>query len=121
MKSILVIDDDVISRTVLQRSLSKAGYAVSVADDGEEGIKLCESKPVHLVITDVFMPGQSGFEVIQTLQAKDPNLKIIAMSGSFMAKSDQDRTLRETLGILKTFSKPLDPDTLIDFINKVLQ
>lgn len=121
MKSILIIDDDVVTRTVLRDLLSTAGYATLVASDGRQGLTLYENRPVDLIITDIFMPGHNGFEVIKTLQAKDPGLKIIAISGDFLSKSDQDRSLRETLGVLKTFAKPFDPDALMDYVNGVLQ
>lgn len=80
MKSALLIDDDTISRKVLSRALSAAGWAVLEAGDGEEGIQLALRHSIDAVICDLLMPRCNGFQVCRTLREKPgqfPGLKII--------------------------------------------
>lgn len=121
MKSILIIEDNTETREVLELILRQAGYAVYGAVDGREGLKMYEAQPTDLVITDMFMPEQSGFEVIQAFRNKHPDTKIIAISGEFLAKSDTTPALAELLGVLRTFSKPINMPEFLEFIHSVLR
>ncbi|WP_235011784.1 response regulator [Bryocella elongata] len=61
---ILVVDDDSSLRRVMKMQLEEAGYAVSLASDGEEGWKLLRSLDPHLVITDLRMP-TTGLQLLE--------------------------------------------------------
>ncbi len=61
--------------------LEQAGYRVLVAADGEEAMVLVGSHAIHVLLTDMRMPGQSGREVADRLRASRPALKVIYMSG----------------------------------------
>jgi signal transduction histidine kinase/DNA-binding response OmpR family regulator len=78
---ILVIDDDCDLRLLMQDALQAEGYKVSVAGDGEQGIKLQRKQPASLLITDIFMPNKEGVETIRDFRQEFPNVPIIAMSG----------------------------------------
>ena len=56
MARILVIDDDVLVLDMLYESLTREGYDVLRASNGEEGLRLYRKEPVDLIITDLFMP-----------------------------------------------------------------
>jgi CheY-like chemotaxis protein len=62
-------------------SLEEAGYDVQEAANGAEGIRAFRKAPADLVITDIFMPGCDGVEVIQALRRVDPEVKILAVTG----------------------------------------
>jgi len=85
-KKILLIEDEEIMIGLLQRKLSKEGYEVSVARDGEEGLKKMremDPKP-DLILLDIIMPKMGGFEVMEEM-AKDESLKkipVIVISNS---------------------------------------
>ena len=67
---LLVIDDEEDIRRLVQIKLSKAGYEVTTANDGEEGIALAlENKP-DVVVSDVMMPGKDGYQVVAELREK---------------------------------------------------
>jgi len=67
-KRILVAEDSRSQARILQETLSKSGYAVTLAEDGLTGLyKLMEAKP-HLVISDVWMPRMNGYEFCRTLK-----------------------------------------------------
>ncbi len=77
MKRILVIEDDPDHRTLLEIVLENAGYEIIEAPDGETGLRLFRQEPCDLVITDIFMPGIMGEEVILKLKQISPQVKII--------------------------------------------
>ncbi|MGV8114686.1 MAG: response regulator [Lentimicrobium sp.] len=80
MSKVLAIDDDSIIRTLMSNSLSKAGYEVITAVDGESGLqKVIQEKP-DLVVTDFQMPGMSGLDVITEIQRIQPGLPVILLT-----------------------------------------
>ena len=66
--SILVCDDDAGIRTVVGEHLSRQGYTVLEAANGEEALQIAKSKPVEAVLLDMYMPGLSGWETLQRLR-----------------------------------------------------
>jgi len=77
---ILVIDDDRIYLSVVRRVLEDAGHQVIETTTGEEGIRLYRERNPAVVITDIFMPGMDGNEVIRLLRGLDGEVGIIAVS-----------------------------------------
>jgi len=77
---ILVIDDDRIYLSVVRRVLEEAGHQVIETTTGEEGIRLYRERNPAVVITDIFMPGMDGNEVIRLLRGLDGEVGIIAVS-----------------------------------------
>ncbi|MBD3266324.1 response regulator [bacterium] len=67
MKKILVIDDEERLRELYQAELAREGYEVISANDGFEGINLCEQENPDLVIVDIRMPGMDGLETISRI------------------------------------------------------
>ncbi|WP_256758629.1 response regulator transcription factor [Cohnella sp. WQ 127256] len=65
---IVVADDDASIRELLRLVLSKEGYLVLEAEDGEQASKLCENEQVHLAIVDVMMPGMNGLELCREIR-----------------------------------------------------
>ena len=61
--TILVADDDEMNREVLAEMLTREGYNVVRAEDGDQALEAIESKLVDLALLDVMMPGRTGFEV----------------------------------------------------------
>src|SRR4029077_21290404 len=76
-----VIDDDEPIRRTLGVLLERAGYAVVLAPDGEEGLRHCRAAVPDLVMTDIHLPGIDGIDVAITLRTSTPELPVIVMSG----------------------------------------
>ena len=81
MSSILIIEDDAAIRHLLRSCLEQAGYEMREAERAKTGYGNVHKSPIHLVITDIFMPDCDGLDVIRRLRRLHPNLKILAISG----------------------------------------
>ena len=86
--TILLVDDEQAVRSIVLRILKRANYRVLEADSGEAALKIADAHDgtIDLVITDMFMPGLRGPEVVQRLAPKRPGLRALFMSGY----ADQD-------------------------------
>jgi DNA-binding response OmpR family regulator len=121
MKRILVIDDDEQLRKMLKRMLLQAGYEVIEAVDGLEGTHLFLQQPADLVITDIFMPGKEGLEIIRELRKKFHDVKIIAMSGGSARVGEYSALpLAREFGAIDTLTKPFMREELLEAVRQAL-
>jgi CheY-like chemotaxis protein len=81
--TVLLVEDEEAVRELVGDSLRNSGYTVLEAKNGAQALEICEkhSSRIHLMITDVVMPGMNGRELAQRLSARHPNLKVLFMSG----------------------------------------
>ena len=82
-ETIIVTEDEEIVRKVAVRALRKKGYTVLQASSGKEAVKISEKygDPIHLLLTDVIMPGMNGHELAELMVRKRPGLAVLYMSG----------------------------------------
>jgi two-component system cell cycle sensor histidine kinase/response regulator CckA len=82
MRTILVVDDDEWVRVLARDVLATEGYRVLEASDGQDAIRVASEHPgpIHLLLTDVVMPGMNGCELAAGLGALLPGLKVMFMS-----------------------------------------
>jgi len=82
-ETILVVEDEEALREITREILTGQGYTVIEAPSGAAALKLAEQHtgPIHLLLTDVVMPGMSGRELAQNLAARQPAMKLLFMSG----------------------------------------
>src|SRR4029078_3002168 len=80
MTRILVIEDDTREAASLARVLQTEGYEVVTVERGDEGLKLAQSEPFHLVLTDLRMPGVDGLQLLRQMRALKPRLPIVLMT-----------------------------------------
>jgi len=111
---ILVIDDDKIMRELLKGYLSKLGYSVAVAVDGEEGIKLAYKLRPDAILLDVQMPGMDGWRVLSKLKA-DPILSDIPV---IMTSIEEHRKKGSVMGATDYLVKPVGRDQLAAILSK---
>jgi two-component system cell cycle sensor histidine kinase/response regulator CckA len=118
-ETILLVDDEATVLKVMQRSLEKSSYRVLTANDGEEGLALFKqySEEIHLVITDISMPGMDGPEMVAAIHKISASVPILGTSG-LDTKLDKE-TLR-ALGLRKILGKPCNPQTILQAIRQVL-
>ncbi len=93
---ILVVDDDADVRAVIAETLEGFGYAVLQAASGEEALPvLAERRDIRMLITDVRMPGMSGFELAVKARCLAASLKVIITSGYFTPQPIAERFLKK--------------------------
>jgi len=82
-ETILLVEDDPLVRELARAVLTTCGYSVLVGEDSRTVASLCErhADPIHLLLTDVVMPGASGREVASQVLARRPGIKVLYMSG----------------------------------------
>lgn len=118
MRSILVIDDDPLIRKTLSSHLTKEGYEVLQAENGEEGFQKYKESFSDLVILDIRLPDMDGLEVLSKIKNKNRNAYIIIMT----AYDDMKTTVEAIkLGAFEYLVKPLDYVELDLTIDKAFQ
>src|SRR5580698_1781055 len=80
MPTILIIEDEAKMRRLLELNLGDDGFKTLSAGDAETGLKLLGSEAVHLVLTDLKLPGMSGLEFLQTAKRQNAALPIVVMT-----------------------------------------
>jgi PAS domain S-box-containing protein len=112
---ILVIDDEEFVRSVLSRTLAQDGHQVTLAEDGEKGIQLFKEKKFDMVLTDLGMPGMSGWEVCRMIKEISPNTPVGMITGWGMEMS---RDKMEEYGLNFIISKPFDFNQILNVVAK---
>jgi signal transduction histidine kinase/DNA-binding response OmpR family regulator len=112
--NILVIDDDPVTRDILQRMLRREGFHVTGASGGEEGLRLARALHPSLITLDVMMPDMDGWSVLTTIK-NDPDISEIPV---VMLTIVDDKNLGYILGASDYLSKPIDRDRLIAIANR---
>jgi len=80
MPTILIIEDEAKMRRLLELNLGDDGFKTLSAGDAETGLKLLDSEPVHLVLTDLKLPGMNGLEFLQMAKQQNSALPIVVMT-----------------------------------------
>ncbi len=119
VKRILLVEDDEDLCMQLGKSLRKAGYEVKIAEDGYAALKF-NPGDFDLLITDIYMPGLGGLELIMELRETCPDLKSIAISGGGMYKNMDVLKKADTVGASQVLEKPFVDADLIESINRLI-
>jgi CheY-like chemotaxis protein len=115
--SILVVDDEASVRGFFREVLKNAGYEVDEAGDGREAEDRLALGGVDLVLTDLIMPNQEGIETIRMLRKQNPEIGIIAVSGTrWTAFLD----IALALGADAALAKPVEATKLREEVTRVL-
>jgi CheY-like chemotaxis protein len=116
---ILVVDDDRVIQQLLKVNLELEGYAVAVAEDGEEALAQFDVFHPNLVLLDIMMPKLDGWEVCRRLKAGvESNRVPIVLLSARAQEADVQRGME--LGVAAYVTKPFDPISLLDMIADIL-
>ncbi|HSB05325.1 MAG TPA: response regulator [Thermodesulfobacteriota bacterium] len=118
--SILVIDDELIMREGCTRILSKEGWSVITAENGQQGLEGVQARPeeIDVILLDLMMPGMSGMEVLDQIQRIDPNLLVIVITGYATVESAVEAMKK---GAYDFIPKPFTPDQLRIVVRRALE
>lgn len=117
MTRVLVVDDEPMVREVLARYLEKEGFAVDLAEDGEQAISVYEAARPDLVLLDLMLPRLDGLEVFRRMRAIAPTAIIM-----LTAKGEEtDRVVGLELGADDYVTKPFSPREVVARVRAVLR
>ncbi len=118
MQHILIIDDDLRLRELLQQFLSQSGFRTTALPDSRDANKILERDPPHLIVLDWMMPIESGIDVCRRLRASGDATPIIMLT----AKGDDDERIEGLdAGADDYLAKPFNPRELVSRIQAVLR
>lgn len=118
--SILIVDDEPMTRNLLRLMLERAGFKILEAEDGLQALEMVAAEGPDLLILDVMMPHMDGITVCETLRAavETAELPVILLSAR---NSPEAVRLGLAAGADRYLSKPISRDELIRTIREVLQ
>ena len=117
---IMVIEDEPLTRRLMEQILGNAGYAVRSAPDGESGYTMAMARPPALVLLDIGLPGKSGFKIAEMFRDNPATrgIKLVAMTAR---RSWADYDTAFASGIVAYLEKPVDAKALVKVIEETLQ
>jgi PAS domain S-box-containing protein len=120
-ETILLVEDEPELRELTRTVLVARGYTVIEAGNAEEAERLASDRrdggKIHLLLTDVIMPGVSGRELAKRVLARQPSVRVLYMSGYTYNVIAQDGTLERGVAFLQ---KPFTPSALVEKVREVL-
>ncbi len=119
METVLLVEDEAIVRDVVRRMLESLGYTVVEAADGQEALRWCGTykAPIHLLLTDVIMPGLNGRELAEQVLALRPDIRVLYMSGY---TDDVELFPHDGARERHFLAKPVTPETLAPKVRQAL-
>jgi two-component system chemotaxis response regulator CheY len=118
-KSILIVDDSSSVRTVVGIALRGAGYEVLEADDGRTGLKALDGRKIHLIISDVNMPGMDGLTFLTELK-KHPQYRFTPVM-MLTTEAGQDKmAIGKANGAKAWMTKPFRPEQMLAAVQKLV-
>ena len=117
--TILIVDDEKNALASVSRGLKLEGYIALTASSGEEGVEICASKAVDLVLLDIIMPGgMNGIETLRKLRQTQPDLNVVMMS----AQQDIETAVKAMeLGARNYLVKPKTVSEILLAVNPFLE
>jgi two-component system, cell cycle sensor histidine kinase and response regulator CckA len=119
VETVLVVEDEQAVLTLSRRALETEGYTVLAAADGADAVRIAERHggTIHLLLTDMVMPGMSGRELAAQLAARRPGLRVVYMSGYPGDAAARGGALAQGSAFLQ---KPFEPDALARKVREAL-
>ena len=118
MSKILVVDDDRVTRHLVRKVLTGAGFSTSIAKDGVEALKALDTQRFDLLLLDVWMPRMTGLDVLATLRNSKTRPRVVVMTSD-----DTPETLLTAVRdqAFMYVHKPVAPATLLETVRAALQ
>ena len=114
---VLLVDDELEFTAALAERLALRGMDASTATSGEEALKILETDPPHIVVSDLMMPGLGGMELLKRIQERHSGVRVILLTGMSYAFDMQEG---KRLGAFACLMKPLNIDELVKTIHEAV-
>ena len=119
MAKILLVEDNEMNRDMLSRRLTRRGYDVVIAEDGQQGVDMAASETPDLILMDMSLPVMDGWEATRRIKESGAtnSIPVIALTAHAMSE-DRDQAL--AAGCEDFDTKPVELDRLLEKINRLL-
>ena len=118
MFNIMIVEDDLNQRKLMQSVLEQYGYTVTQAEDGQAALDILDKKHVDLIILDIMMPRMEGFEFTSTLRQSGCNIPILMVSAK---QSPVDKRKGFIIGTDDYMTKPVDEEEMVLRVGALLR
>ena len=118
MFNIMIVEDDLNQRKLMQSVLEQYGYTVTQAEDGQAALDILDKKHVDLIILDIMMPRMDGFEFTSTLRQSGCNIPILMVSAK---QSPVDKRKGFIIGTDDYMTKPVDEEEMVLRVGALLR
>jgi CheY-like chemotaxis protein len=116
-RRLMVADDDESVRELVGCVARAAGFDVVLAANGDDAAKQLERGSFDVLVTDIYMPGKDGLELIRQARVRHPNMQIIAISGGGISGYNPLRVASQ-MGAAQVIAKPFDVSQLMDSLKR---
>jgi two-component system cell cycle response regulator DivK len=119
MAKVLLVEDNEMNRDILSRRLSRRGYVVVFAMDGQQGVEMARSDKPDVILMDMSLPVMDGWEATRRIKSDDAmrNVPVIGLTAHAMS-GDREKALKAVCDDYDT--KPVELDRLIEKIERLL-
>jgi DNA-binding NtrC family response regulator len=115
MKRLLVVEDDAGVRTTIVNFLELEGYAVDAAASSDEALARLDQNPYPIIISDIYIDGRTGLDVLEAARRKDPSCSVILMT----ARGTMETVMAATIGgAFDYIAKPFDLDRMLETVKR---
>ena len=118
-KSVLLVEDEEIIRTLCRRLLSGLGFTLTLAGSVAEAVQFIDGNSLDLLITDVRLPDGYGLEVIRSLRRKNETIPVLVITGSPGSQAKEEELAQ--LQIVRRLAKPFDVGVFQKAVRDALQ
>lgn len=115
-RDILLVEDDDAVRKALEHILLRAGMSVVAVGSGREALALMEKRRFACLVTDILMAEIEGLELIRTVKTRQPETKIVAISGGGRSSPATYLKMARLLGADRTLEKPFGAEQLVEAV-----
>jgi CheY-like chemotaxis protein len=117
--TILIVENEVSNRILIERVLSTRGYHCICASNGREALDLLDHQQVDLILTDLSMPVLDGYRTTQLIRARPGMAKIPIVAVTAFALNDEGEAARQ-IGCTEYLTKPFKPRQLLEVVDRLL-
>jgi len=118
-KTILLVDDASLIRSVTSKAAIEAGYNVVLAEDGSDGLRKIKEHKIDIVFSDVNMPNMGGLEMVEHIK-RDPAYKFLPIVMLTTETKDELKAKGKELGVKAWLVKPFNKDKFLIALEKLL-
>ena len=119
-KTILIVDDDAVSRELLQHTLSQKGYQISTAEDGGPALEMVLKNPPDLILLDIEMPNVNGYTFITELRHREAQKGSAKIAVLVLTAHDKMEPIFKRHGVRGYLLKPIDMLSLLKRVKEIL-